>query len=112
MTTSFTPTETIVFSEDNPFAAPSALAFGAPPLDRIRDEDFPPAIAEGMRRQLREVDDIVTQSDAPTFDNTIVALERTGQLLNRAYMVFNGLAGANTNDTLQKIQEEEAPKLA
>jgi len=112
MTTSFTPIETTVFTEDNPFAAPSALPFGAPPLDRIRDEDFPPAIAEGMRRQLREVEDIVTQSDAPTFDNTIVPLERSGELLTRVLKTFGALTSANTNDVLQQIQIDEAPKLA
>jgi len=112
MTTSFTPTETIVFAEDNPFAAPSGLPFGAPPLDRIRDEDFPPAIAEGMRRQLREVEDIVTRSDAPTFDNTIVALERSGELLTRVLKTFGALTSANTNAVLQQIQSDEAPKLA
>ena len=112
MTTSFTPTETIVFTEDNPFAAPSALPFGAPPLDRIRDEDFPPAIGEGMRRQLREVDEVVAQSNPPTFDNTIVALERSGELLTRVLKTFGALTSANTNDVLQQIQSDEAPKLA
>jgi len=112
MTTSFTPTETIVFTEDNPFATPSALPFGAPPLDRIRAEDFPPAIDEGMRRQLREVDDIVGRDDPPTFDNTIVALERSGDLLTRVLKTFGALTSANTSDVLQQIQSDEAPKLA
>lgn len=113
MTTSITPpSETAVFSRDNPFAAPSTLPFGAPPLDRIRDEDFPPAIDEGMRRQLHEVGAIVAQDDPPTFDNTIVALERSGELLTRVLKTFGALTSANTNDTLQQTQIDEAPKLA
>src|SRR5215467_7653870 len=110
MTTSVTPTETIgLFTSDNPFAERSALPYGAPPLDRIRDEDFAPAIEEGMRRQLSEVDAIATQQDAPTFENTIVALERSGALLTRALKVFGAVTSANTNDALQQIQIDEAP---
>src|SRR5690242_6756677 len=112
MTTSCTPTETIVFSQDNPFADPSPLPFGAPPLDRIRDEHFAPAIEEGMRRQLREVDAIAERNEPPSFENTVVALERTGDLLTRVLKTFGALTSANTNDTLQQIQSDEAPKLA
>jgi peptidyl-dipeptidase Dcp len=96
----------------NPLLSPSALPFHAPAFDKIRDSDFKPAIDRGIERQRTEIERIANESAPPTFDNTFVALERAGQLLTRAYMVFNGLAGANTNDTLQKIQEEEAPKLA
>jgi len=96
----------------NPLLSPSALPFHAPAFDKIRDSDFKPAIDRGIEQQRTEIERIANESAPPTFDNTIVALERAGQLLTRAYMVFNGLAGANTNDTLQKIQEEEAPKLA
>jgi peptidyl-dipeptidase Dcp len=99
-------------ARQNPLLNPSALPFHAPAFDKIRDSDFKPAIERGIQQQRAEIERIANDTAAPTFDNTIVALERTGQLLNRAYMVFNGLAGANTNDTLQKIQEEEAPKLA
>jgi peptidyl-dipeptidase Dcp len=99
-------------ARQNPLLNPSALAFHAPAFDKIRDGDFKPAIERGIQQQRAEIERIANDTAAPTFDNTIVALERTGQLLNRAYMVFNGLAGANTNDTLQKVQEEEAPKLA
>jgi peptidyl-dipeptidase Dcp len=97
---------------ENPFFAASTLPYQAPPFDRIKDSDFQPAIEEGMRRQIAEVDKIAGQSDAPTFDNTIVALERTGALLTRVSKVFSALTGANTNDTLQNVQREEAPKLA
>ncbi len=99
-------------ARQNPLLSPSALPFHAPAFDKIRDADFKPAIERGIQQQRAEIERIADDAAPPTFDNTIVALERTGQLLTRAYMVFNGLAGANTNDTLQKIQEEEAPKLA
>ncbi len=71
-----------------------------------------PAFQEGIKQQLAEVDQIANNPAAPTFDNTVVALERSGQTLLRVNMVFNALAGANTNDDLQKLQEEIAPKLA
>ena len=97
---------------ENPFFVASTLPYQAPPFDKIKDSNFQPAIDEGMRRQIGEVDRIANQGDAPTFDNTIVALERTGTLLTRVSKVFSALTGANTNDTLQKIQRDEAPKLA
>jgi peptidyl-dipeptidase Dcp len=103
---------TLPFTSDNPFYSPSELPLGAPPFDRIRDEHFQPAIEEGRRRHLAEVDAIASSSDAPTFDNTLVPLERSGDLLSRALRAFFGIAGANTNDTLQDIQTEEAPRLA
>ncbi|HWH49926.1 MAG TPA: M3 family metallopeptidase [Gemmatimonadaceae bacterium] len=103
---------TAPFTAANPFYAPSTLPFGAPPFDRIRDGDYQPAIDEGMRQQIREVSAITAQSAPATFDNTIVALERSGQLLTRVTKVFNGITAANTNDTLQAVQSEEAPKLA
>jgi len=112
MTTSFAPTEATTFNADNPFAERSTLPFGAPPLDRIRDDDFTPAIEEGMRRQLEEVKAIADGEDSPTFDNTIVALERSGELLTRVLKTFGAVTSANTNDTLQQIQTDQAPKLA
>jgi peptidyl-dipeptidase Dcp len=113
VTTTITPAAaTVVFTKDNPFASPSTLLFGAPPFDRIHDSDYQPAIEEGMRRHLAEVDAIADQAAPPTFDNTIVALEKSGELLTRVLKVFGGVTGANTNDVLQKIQSDEAPKLA
>jgi len=96
----------------NPFLAPSALPFQAPPFDKIHDADFQPAIDAGMQQQLAEVTKIADSSEPPTFDNTIVALERTGALLTRVSKVFGALVQANTNETLQKVQQTEAPKLA
>jgi len=103
---------TMTFTPDNPFATPSPLPYQAPAFDQIHNEDFQPAIDEGMRVQLAEVAAIAADTAAPTFDNTIVALERSGQLLTRANIVFQALTQANTNDTLQALQTELAPRLA
>ncbi|HEY4131878.1 MAG TPA: M3 family metallopeptidase [Gemmatimonadaceae bacterium] len=97
---------------ENPLLAPSALPFEAPPFDRLRDEHYQPAIEEGMRQHLAEVLAIANSSEPPTFDNTIVALERSGDLLTRALKAFTAVTSANTNDTLQDIQAEVAPRLA
>jgi peptidyl-dipeptidase Dcp len=96
----------------NPFAAPSTLPFQAPPFDKIKDADYQPAIEAGMVRQRVEMQKIADNKAAPTFDNTIVAMEKTGALLQRVGQVFSAVTGANTNPTLQKVQEAEAPKLA
>ncbi|MEO7323341.1 MAG: M3 family metallopeptidase, partial [Dokdonella sp.] len=96
----------------NPFAAASTLPFQAPPFDKIKAADYEPAIEGGMRAQLAEVAKVAAQKDAPTFANTIETMERSGQLLNRVGAVFGAVTGADTNDTLQKAQEDLAPKLA
>ncbi|PYJ29571.1 MAG: dipeptidyl carboxypeptidase II, partial [Verrucomicrobia bacterium] len=98
--------------KDNPLAIESALAYHYPPFDKIKDEHFVPAIEAGMREQLTEIDPIANSSDKPTFDNTIVALERTGRLLDRAQRIFSNLNACDTNPTRQKIEKEMAPKLA
>ena len=102
----------VKFTPDNPFASASALQYQAPPFDKIHDADFQPAIEEGMRLQLAEVAAIAADTAAPTFDNTIVALEKSGALLRRASKVFFALVGANTDDTIQQVQAAVAPKLA
>ncbi|MDO1527521.1 peptidyl-dipeptidase Dcp [Fulvimonas sp. R45] len=99
-------------SASNPFLVASTLPFQAPPFDKIKDGDYQPAIEEGMKQQLAEVEKIADNPEPATFENTYVALEKTGVLLNRVMAVFNGVTGANTDDALQKVQEEEAPKLA
>jgi peptidyl-dipeptidase Dcp len=96
----------------NPFAKESTLQYGYPAFDKIRNEDFAPAFAEGMRQQMVEIDAIANSKSTPTFDNTIVAMERSGRLLNRVSTVFSSLVGANTNDTLNALDKEMAPKLA
>ena len=98
--------------KDNPLAAESVLPYQYPPFDKIKDEDFIPAIEAGMREQLKEIEPIASNSEKPTFDNTIVALERTGRLLDRAQRTFSNLNACDTNPTRQKIDKELAPKLA
>ena len=99
-------------SAGNPLLTQSTLPFQAPPFDKIKNSDFQPAMEQGMKEQLAEVQQIADNPDSPTFANTLVALEKSGQLLTRVNHVFNVLTGANTNPVLQKVQEEEAPKLA
>ena len=96
----------------NPFYKASTLPFEAPDFSKIKNADFQPAIEEGMKLQRAEVEKIANNPAAPTFENTIVAMEKTGAMLNRVMQVFGLLAGADTNPTLQKVQEAEAPKLA
>jgi len=99
-------------SPSNPFVAPSTLPFQAPPFDRIKDSDYQPALEAGMRGQIEEIESIANQSTPATFDNTIIPMERSGGLLTRVSKAFNAVTGANTDSTLQRIQEQEAPKLA
>ncbi len=96
----------------NPFFTASTLPYQAPPFDKIKDGDYEPAIDEGMKQQMAEVDTIANNPEPATFENTYVALEKSGVLLNRVMGVFNGVTAANTDDALQKVQEDEAPKLA
>jgi len=96
----------------NPFAKESPLQYGYPAFDKIKNEDFAPAFAEGIRQHMAEVEAIANNKAAPTFDNTIVAMERSGRLLTRVSTIFGSLVGANTNDTLNALDKEMAPKLA
>jgi len=100
------------FGPSNPFYAPSALPFQAPPFDKIKDADYQPAIEAGIAQQQAEIEKIANNPDPPTFDNTIVAMEKSGQLLDRVLAAFHGVTGANTNPALQKVKSIEAPKLA
>jgi peptidyl-dipeptidase Dcp len=97
---------------DNPFLTESSLPYHIPSFDKIKDEHFVPAIEAGMREELKEVESVANNSEKPTFDNTIVALERTGRLLDRAERTFSNLNACNTNPTLQKIETEIAPQLS
>src|SRR5881409_211111 len=97
---------------DNPLLSESSLPYHIPPFDKIKDEHFEPAIEAGMREELNEVEAVANNSEKPIFDNTIVALERTGRLLDRAERTFENLNACNTNPTLQKIETEIAPKLS
>jgi peptidyl-dipeptidase Dcp len=106
------PAPTNDFGASSPFYAPSTLPFQAPPFDKIKDGDFQPAIDAGMAQQQAEIQTIANNPAAPTFENTFVALEKSGQLLQRVMAAFDGVTGANTNPTLQKVKTIEAPKLA
>lgn len=100
------------FSDANPFAHPGKLPLHAPNFDKIDDDDFMPAIEAGMAKQSAAIDKIASNDAEPTFDNTIVAMEKTGRLLDRVLQVFHGLTSANTDDALQHVQKVEAPRLA
>ncbi len=96
----------------NPFFAPSTLPFGMPPFDDITDEHYRPAFEKGMADQLAEVEAITANPDAPTFENTMVALETSGQLLDRVATVFFNKVSADGNDVTAELEEEIAPLLA
>ena len=96
----------------NPFFQQSPLPLQFPQFDKITDADFAPAFNRGMADNTREIEAIANSKDEPTFDNTILAMERSGQLLRRALTVFFNLTSANTNDTLDKLDAEYSPKLA
>ena len=100
------------FGPANPFYTASTLPFHAAPFDKIKDGDYQPAIMAGMEQQIKEMDVIANDPAAPTFDNTLVAMERSGLLLTRAMSAFNLITGANTNPGLQHLQEVLAPRLA
>lgn len=95
-----------------PFAAVSTLPFQAPDFTKIKESDYLPAFEQGMAIHRAEVDAIIANKDAPTFENTIVALETSGQMLGRVARVFFALTGANTTEVLDKIDTEVSPKLA
>jgi len=100
------------FGPANPFYAPSTLPFQAPPFDKVHDADFEPALLAGMAEERKETDAIANNPAAPTFDNTILAMEKSGRLLRRTSAVFFAIVSANTNPELQKIRQTMAPKLA
>ena len=96
----------------NPFAHPSSLPFQAPDFSKIKDSDYLPALLAGMAQQKREVVAIANNPAPPTFANTVVAMERSGLLLERAELAFSAVNGADTNDTLQATDTKTAPLLA
>ena len=96
----------------NPLLTESSLPYHYPPFDRIKDEHFQPAMEQGIAEDLKEVNAVAGNSEKPTFENTIVALERTGQMLERVGAIFSNLNSANTNPVIQKAEVELAPKLS
>jgi len=104
--------EQAVSEPANPFFTASELPYGMPPFDLIGNEHFLPAFERGMAEQSTEIEAIATNPEAATFDNTIVAMERSGELFTRARRVFGNLTSAHTNDRLQEIQQEMAPRFS
>jgi peptidyl-dipeptidase Dcp len=100
------------FGPANPFYSASTLPFHAPPFDRIKDEDYQPAIEAGMAQQLAEMERIANNAAPPTLANTFIAMEKTGRLLARAQLAFSGVSNANTNPALQSAKTALAPKTA
>ena len=97
---------------DNPLLTESTLDYQAPDFSKIRPEHFVPAIKEGIRLQLAEIDSITSNTAAPTFENTVLAYEKSGRVLARATSILSGLVGANGTEELQKIDEETTPLLS
>jgi peptidyl-dipeptidase Dcp len=97
---------------DNPFFRPSERPYQLPPFEDIVDDHYLSAYERGMAEQRAEVDAIAANPEPPTVDNTLVALERSGQLLARVHAVFENIAAAHTNPTIQQIQQDVAPKRA
>jgi peptidyl-dipeptidase Dcp len=96
----------------NPFFAESDLYFKFPPFDRIGDEHYTPAFERGMAEQLAEIEAIANQAEAPTLDNTLIPLERSGRMLDRVARVFFAMASAHTNDVIEEVRSEMAPRLS
>lgn len=108
-----TPSNPVPFmNDDNPFHAPSSLPLRAPDFEAIEPKHFMPAFEEGMQQQLEEIEAIALQSSTPTFENTMIAYEKSGAILDRVSAVFFHLSGAHTNPEIQEIESEIAPRLA
>jgi peptidyl-dipeptidase Dcp len=102
------PAQTI---SKNPFFEQWNTPFQTPPFSKIKNEHFLPALEEGIKQQRAELEQIINNSESPTFQNTIAALEKSGKLLTKVTRVFFNLTGANTNDELQKVAEKITPEL-
>ncbi|MDB6052913.1 MAG: Peptidyl-dipeptidase Dcp, partial [Verrucomicrobiales bacterium] len=96
----------------NPLLSESTLQFQFPPFDKITDDHFKPAMEQGIADELKEAMAIANQPETPTFENTIVALEKMGQLLSRVRRIFSNLNSANTNPQLQALDKEMAPRFS
>ena len=99
-------------TKENPLLTESTLDYQAPDFSKIRPAHFIPAIEEGIRIQLAEIDSITSNTAAPTFENTVLAYEKSGRLLARATSILSALVGADGTEELQKIDEETTPMLS
>ena len=111
-TATATPAASAQRPADNPLFVESTLDLRYPHFDRIQDAHFGPAFDAGMAENLREVEAIANNPEVPTFDNTIIALEQSGEVLSRARVIFSSLNGTDTNDARKKIDADYAPKFA
>jgi peptidyl-dipeptidase Dcp len=102
----------VALPPDNPFSQESTLPYRLPRFDQIADEHFGPALLAGMAEHRKEIEAIVDNPAAPTFENTIVAMERSGELLRRVSAVFTNAFSAYTNPRLEALETEMSPKLA
>ncbi len=107
----FAATAAATLPTTSPFASVSTLPFEAPPFNTVKDADFLPALEAGMAQLQTESDAIANNVAKPTFSNTITAMEQSGQLLTRAQVLFQNLVSSNTSDTLDKVNQDEAPRL-
>lgn len=107
-----TTSQTAGWNESNAFYQESSLPYKTVDFSKLKNSDFQPAIEEGMRQQMEAVMAIATNTEAPTFENTLVALEKSSDLLNRANRAFNVLTGAHSNKELQEISATLAPKFS
>ncbi len=98
--------------EQNPFYSEFDTPFNVPPFDKIKENHYLPAIKEGMKQQQQEIAVIANMADAPTFENTIEAMENSGAMLTKVSRVFRNMTSANTNDELQKIAKEVSPLMS
>lgn len=96
----------------NPFLTEFQTPYGTPDFNRIKPEHYEPAFLQGMEQQNKEIKAIVENPEAPTFENTIVALDNSGEILNRVSGVFFALAEADTNDELMALEAKIAPMLS
>ncbi|WOT04213.1 M3 family metallopeptidase [Shewanella youngdeokensis] len=111
-TTQTDQTAATMVQTQNPFLQASTLQYHAPDFSKIKDEHFAPALIQGMKEHYQEILKIANNPAAPTFDNTIVAMEKSGALLTRTSQVFYNLAGSDSNPARRKLQGEMAPKMA
>jgi peptidyl-dipeptidase Dcp len=106
------PPAAAVAPRANPFAAASTLPFQMPDFGAIRDQDFAPAFEAGMAEQRREIAAIAGNPEAPTFENTLVALERSGRMLDRVSKVFDNYVSSRSDPAIDRIQDKYAPRRA
>ena len=99
-------------STPNPFFSESSLYLKYPPFDKIKNEHYAPAFELGMKQHMQEIDSIALDQDPPSFENTILSMEKAGSLLDRVSTVFYALTSAHTNDEMEKVRSEMAPKLS